>query len=335
MRLGVAIEETWDFFHEVYADLAAHHDTTLFKRRPHQRHLPRLNGRLAGYWFRKDLGNFLRANDVVFFEWASGLLAAASHMPKACGIVTRLHRYEMYQWAQRINWDAVDRLIVVSEAKLREFSEAFPQQAYKAVVIPEAVSVDRFRPATKRFNGDIGILGHMKPRKRVYELVLTFHELTEHSPDFHLHIGGGRAPGFEEYHEVVTQLVDRLGLRDKVTFYGHIQKPEEWYPLIDILVSNGYSEGLQVSPMEAMATGCYCLSHHWDGAEELLPAGQLFYGNTRLKDLVLAYAAMPDLEKEAARSRMRALVCERFNVDVTKVRIRQVIEAAAQSRRAA
>ena len=34
MRLGIAIEETWDFFHEVYADLRAHHDTTLYERRP-------------------------------------------------------------------------------------------------------------------------------------------------------------------------------------------------------------------------------------------------------------------------------------------------------------
>ena len=27
MRLGVAIEETWDFFHEIYADFEAHHQT--------------------------------------------------------------------------------------------------------------------------------------------------------------------------------------------------------------------------------------------------------------------------------------------------------------------
>src|SRR5688572_14549012 len=118
MRVGVAIEETWDFFHEVYADLSEHYQTRLYKRPTIQ--VPVLNGRLNGYWFRRDLQNFLRGSDVVFFEWASELLATASHLPKACGIVTRLHRYEMYQWADRINWDAVDRLIVVSQAKLRE-----------------------------------------------------------------------------------------------------------------------------------------------------------------------------------------------------------------------
>ena len=40
--------------------------------------------------------------------------------------------------AQRVNWDAVDRLIVVSDAKYREFVAAFPEQAPKTVVIPEA-----------------------------------------------------------------------------------------------------------------------------------------------------------------------------------------------------
>src|SRR5690606_25606309 len=187
MRLGIAIEETWDFFNEVYSDLAEHHETRLYQR-PSLR-LPLFGGRFNRYWFERDFRSFLGRQDVVFFEWASELLAIASHLPKACGIVTRLHRYELYQWANRVNWNAVDRLILVSEAKLREFTAAFPAHAHKAVVITEAVSVERFRPAAKRFGGDIGILSHMKPRKRIYELVLLFQELTQEHPGFHLHIG--------------------------------------------------------------------------------------------------------------------------------------------------
>lgn len=329
MRVGVAIEETWAFFHEIYADLGEHHQTALYKR-PSLR-LPVLNGSLSGYLFRKSLDGFLHQNDVVFFEWASGLLAAASHLPKTCGIVTRLHRYEMYQWANRVNWDAVDRLIVVSQAKLDEFAALFPGQAHKAVVIPEAVSVTRFKPSGKRYGGDIGILCHMKPRKRVYELVLAFYELVKQRPDFHLHLGGGRAAGSEDYYDAVVQLVERLGLRDKVTFYGRIAKPEEWYPKIDVFVSNGYSEGLQVSPMEAMASGCYCVSHRWDGADELLPTANLYDTNTELNQLLLRFAAMTDAEKDEIKGQMRSMVCERFNVDVTKVQIRKLVEQAARA----
>ena len=102
--------------------------------------------------------------------------------------------------------------------------------------------------------------------------------------------------------------------------------------LIDVFVSNGYSEGLQVSPMEAMASGCYCLSHQWDGAEGLLlPLANLFIRRTRMNERILRYAHFLEAEKQRTQARMRDLVCERFNVDVTKVQIRHIIEGAALS----
>jgi glycosyltransferase involved in cell wall biosynthesis len=331
MRLGIAIEETWDFLHEIHADLTAHHDVTLFRRR--QVGLPVFNARLNRALFRRDLGAFLRANDVVFFEWASELLAAASHLPKKTGIVTRLHRYEMYRWADRVNWDAVDRIILVTEAKRREFVRHFPVQASKVVVIPEAVSLQRFQPAQKTFSGDIGILCHLRPRKRVYELILAFHRLNQLRPGFHLHIGGGEAPGFGEYYEAMRALVRKLKLDNDVTFYGHVDKPEEWYANIDIFISNGYSEGLQVSLLEAIASGCYSLSHFWDGADELMPADTLYFGEAELVERILCYADMPETERERRRQALRQVVASRNDVDKTKREIRELIEAVASSRK--
>ena len=66
-------------------------------------------------------------------------------MKKTCGIVTRLHRYEMYQWVDQVNWEAVDKVILVSQAKRQEFSARFPQFAGKVVVIPEATSLEKFQ----------------------------------------------------------------------------------------------------------------------------------------------------------------------------------------------
>jgi glycosyltransferase involved in cell wall biosynthesis len=87
--------------------------------------------------------------------------------------------------------------------------------------------------------------------------------------------------------------------------------------------------------MEAMATGRYCLSHHWDGAEELLPEENLFYTDGALKALVLTFDAMSAADKDRESARLRDRVRERFDVDRTKVRIRQVIEEAAAAARAA
>lgn len=327
MKLGIGIEETWDFFHEIHADLVENHQVSMFKQR--QVHLPVFNERVNRYLFQNDMKKFTQANDVVFFEWASRLLTAASHLPKTCGIVTRLHRYEMYQWADRINWDNVDSIILVSQAKYQEFKTRFPAHISKVVVIPEAVSVERFQPQPKPFNGDIGILCHLKPRKRVYELILTFFELLEQRQDLHLHIGGGRAAAFGDYYEAIHELVKKLKIEDKVTFYGHISEPEQWYHKIDIYISNGYSEGLQVSPMEAMASGCYALSHFWDGADELLPEENLYFTSRDLRQKILAYCDLPDVQKQAQKDAMRARVCDKFNVDKTKQQIRRLIEEVA------
>jgi glycosyltransferase involved in cell wall biosynthesis len=329
MRLGVAIEETWEFFREIYDDLNAYHEVDLFKRR--QNRLPFLRERTNRAIFRRDLEAFMHKNDLVFFEWASELLVHASRLPKSCRIVTRLHRYELYQWADQINWEAVDRIILVSKAKHNEFIRKFPAQASKIIVIPEAISLGRFQFMPKPFNGDIGILCNLSPRKRVYELVLAFSELTRGRDDFHLHIGGGKHTRYPEYNEIVQQLVERLGLNDKVTFYGRVTDPQDWYHKIDIFISNSYSEGLQVSPMEAMASGCYCLSHRWDGADELLPDECLFYTDGEMLDKILEYAGAGEEERISRIGKLRLMVSQNFNVDQTKVCVRKTIEDVYKS----
>ena len=83
--------------------------------------------------------------------------------------------------------------------------------------------------------------------------------------------------------------------------------------------------------MEAMASGCYCLSHHWDGADELLPAENLFFTNCELEERILRYCRAPAEEKAQLKANMRSIVSEKFNVDRTKIQIRQIIEDVGAS----
>lgn len=324
MRVGVAIEETWSFFHEIYAELAQYHTISLFERQTI--HPPFFRERINRYLFRRDLSSLLRNNQVVFFEWASELLIAASQMQKTCGIVTRLHRYEMYQWVDQINWQVVDRIILVSQSKRLEFISRFPEFSDKVLVIPEATSPEKFQFHTKPFTGDIGILCHLTPRKRVYEVILDFYELAKQRADFHLHIGGGRHVLHGDYYEAIYSLVKRLGLESQVSFYDHISDPQGWYQKIDIFLSNSYSEGLQLAPMEAMASGCYTLSHRWEGADELLPEENLFYTGSELRQKILEYADTPELDKQRKCQALRAIVCDKYDLNQIKVQIRQLVE---------
>lgn len=325
MRLGIVVDRKWDFFDDIFEELSNYHQIDSFQQRRYK--LPFLLSRMSKRLYIRDFQKFLLNNDVVLFEWAGELLATASNLPKSCGIVTRLHRYELYRWADKINWSTVDKIILVSQAKQQEFSMKYPNQASKIVVIPEAVSVARFMSKPKQFKGDIGILSNIIPRKRIYELVLTFYDLCQQDGSFHLHVGGGSRPAQVDYYEAVHLLVEKLNLQSRVTFYDHVTNPEDWYNKIDIFVSNSYSEGLQVAPIEAMASGCFCLSHRWGGADELLPEENLFYTNSELKEKIFRYAGIKESEKQDLRERMREIVCERFNIDTTKVQIRQLVEA--------
>ena len=330
MRIGIAIEETWDFLHEIADDLSANHQTSLFKRRTVN--LPIFHTRVNRWLYHRDLHKFMKSCDVAFFEWSSHLLETATAvLPKECGIVTRLHRYEMYQWVDRINWDAVDKIILVSQSKKQEFLFRCPDQAAKIVVINEAVDPSKYQFKSKKFSGDIGILCHLTPRKRVYELILAFYDLIQQRSDLHLHIGGGPHVAYGDYHYALQDLVRSLNLQDKVTFYGRVKDAWNWYQNVDIFISNAYSEGLQVAPIEAMACGTYCLIHHWGGAEELLPDPYLYYTDRQLQQKILAYCDLTETEQEIQCQTMRSIVEDRLNIHKTKVQVRNVIESAASS----
>jgi glycosyltransferase involved in cell wall biosynthesis len=329
MKIGVAVGDTWDFFHEIYDELCAHHETTLFKRRLIR--APFLYDRLNNYAFNKDLKTLLSQNDVVFFEWAGELLARASHLPKTSGIVTRLHRYEMYQWADHVNWDNVDKIVLVSEAKRNEFIQRFPAHQEKAVAVIGAISLEKFSFQPSPYEGNIGILCHLSPRKRVYELILDFFELTRKNPNFHLHIGGSTHPGFDDYFIALQDLVRKLKLEKQVAFYGSVTNTQDWLHNIDIFVSNSYSEGLQVALMEAMASGCYCLSHHWAGVEDQLPPENLFYTGSELQGKILAFDKCSEEEKHKMRSTMRDVVEKRNDVNRSKRKIRELVEEVGVS----
>lgn len=331
MRLGVVNEETWAFFKEIYQEFSVHHETQQFRRRSSR--TPYFRDRIERRLLKNDLHTFMRSNQVVFFEWASELLVAATRLPKVSGIVTRLHRYELYQWADRVNWDAVDKIILVSKAKKEEFRSRFPAQAQKIIVIPEAISFDKFPPVARKFGGNIGILCHLSPRKRVYELILAFYEMSKVRDDIRLHIGGAGHSRFPDYAPALYNLVDRLGISDKVIFSGKVDDPLSWYANVDISISNSYSEGLQVSPMEAIATGCYCLSHRWDGADELLPEENLYFSDQEMAQKIFAYCDASDFDRDRLVSELATSIRHRFDVNNIKVQIREVVEAVGSSYR--
>jgi glycosyltransferase involved in cell wall biosynthesis len=326
MRVGVAIskQDPSRVINDIYQELISFHNVELLTH--HSFRSPIFYYRIERFLGRYNLSRLMRRNNVVYFEWASDLLANATRLPKTCGIVTRLHRYEMFQWVPKINWDVVDKVILLSKAMQRKFIAQCPQHAHKTVVIPWAISPTKFQFKQHFLTGNIGTMCELVPRKRLYELILVYSEVVKGRNNLNLHIAGDANPMDIDYLDAMKVLLQKFGIEDRVIFDGRISDTPNWFQQIDIFVSNSYSEGLQSALLEAMATGCYGLSHQWDGADEILPSENLFYTDWELFDKLNNYYKLSEEEIMAQSRFMREIVCDKFDLRLTLSQIRDVIE---------
>ena len=326
-RLGVFVGEhgNWTFFNEIYADLAQHYKTDVFVEKFYE--TPLLYGRFNRWNFQHQIKQIVGRSDICFFEWASELLVPASHLPKRCPLVARLHSYELYAWAPKVNWANVDRVILVSKAMREKFCAIYPDHAHKTTVIYNAKPLDKFAPVEREFALQLGMLCSLNPRKRIYEVILMLADLRGRGYDAHLHIAGGELHGgdLDEYHVALHRLVTKLGLDDVVIFYDHVADTAGWLRNIDIFISNSYWEGHQVALVEAMATGCQCFSHFWDGAEEVLPPENLYVTERELCEKIIHYSHLSPAERQERRMQMRSIACNQFDANRQHKEIAQVV----------
>lgn len=324
-RLGILVgEERWSFFHEIYQELGQHHTTTVFKRKFYN--VPLLYNKVNATTYFRGLRQMLQQNDLCFFEWASDLLMHSCAMPKMCKVVTRLHSFELFEWAPKVEWNVVDKVILVSEAMRQHFVAKYPQHAHKAVVIFNGRPLDAFRPVARGpFQFNLGMVCSISPIKRVYETILMLPDLLAEGHDARLYIAGEPA-GDQRYALAVERLVKELGLQDRVIFDGQVTDMPTWLQKIDIFISNSFWEGQQVALLEAMAAGCYCLSHFWAGADEMVPSANLFLTEAELRQKIVAYVRLAEQEKLQLQMQLRKIACERFDINQTKIQIRQLVD---------
>jgi glycosyltransferase involved in cell wall biosynthesis len=197
------------------------------------------------------------------------------------------------------------------------------------VVIPAGKSLTRFAPLPHGFNGNIAMLGNLLPIKRVYEMILALAELKQRGYVFTLHLGGKPDNDFnnQRYYYSLLSAVEKLALRDQVIFDGWISDTPAWLQKMDIFISNSFWEGQQNALIEAMATGCYCLSHFWDGAEEILPEEYLYSTETALVEKISAYFHLPEDEKSKHQARLRSIAIEKYNGTVSILEYKKLIES--------
>ncbi len=328
INLGIFVgENDWTFFNDIYDELSRRYHTHVFQRKTYA--VPILHGRLNRWRYSRDIQNLLNNADVCFFEWSSDLLAVASFMPKKCKIIARLHSFELLDWAPKINWDSVDRLIVLSDSIRLMFSELYSAHAHKVIVIHNGCSLIRFKSSPeKEFDFTLGMLGSIAPIKRVYEVMLMLSILVEKGYPAKLRIAGNPY-GDDRYAVAIHRQMQRLGLQGHIFFDGFVKDTPGWLQKIDVFISNSYWEGQQTSLIEALASGCYCLSHSWNGVAEMLPPENIYLLEAELMEKIIAYSNLPGGRKNELRSQMRLQAEKKFDIESTKEKIAGLIEQEA------
>jgi len=328
-KLGIFVGERglWKFFKEIYEDFSIHYETNVFT--PRQYRVPILSGRVNYWAYRNCIRNILKNSNVSFFEWASELLDVATHMPKYSPIVARLHSFELEEWADRIQWDNVDKIIFISEGIRSKFITSYPDQAEKTMLVYNSIPTIKFTPNQRPFDFSLGMLCTFQPIKRVYETILTVKELCDQGYRPTLHIAGGPSQNNfkDRYYIAVNSLVEKLRLQEVVRFYGNVEDPPAWLQNIDIFISNSFWEGMQTALIEAMASGCYCLAHFWDGAEEALPPENIYTTDSDLKTKLIAYAHLSNDQQTMCKQQMVQIANQRFDLEDKKIKLREIIDS--------
>lgn len=312
-RVGLVIEGSDGFIRPVEVELRRRYRVARFV--PTRVSLPVVGAWINHVLLTRQLSQFMRVHDVVFFEWAASLLARVTHMPKVCSVVARFHSGELMETVPYVDWAKVDAAITANEHMRRRLLDVANAAPRLLSVIQYGVDLERFHPGARVFQHRIGMACRVTTIKRVYEAILCLYELRRQGYPFTLDITGRLEDERERrYPLAVLSLVERLGLSEHVIFRRHVADVAEWFRGIDIFLSNSFWEGTQVALLEAIASGCYCLSHWWAGAEEVLPLDHLFFTDSELREKLLAYAALENEAQAQAQAEMRAIAEARFDV---------------------
>ncbi len=171
-----------------------------------------------------------------------------------------------------------DRILTVSHGirrmTIRHWS--IPPQKIRAlhngVELPELNQSGKSEMASIRQQADlpedafvVGAVGILRPVKGLELLLRAAAILLSESAGFYfLFLGDGPE------REKLERLSADFGIAEHCRFMGDVHAVDDWYPLIDVMVSTSYTEGISNSILEAMAHGRPVIATAVGGTPEII-----------------------------------------------------------------
>jgi len=244
-----------------------------------------------------DLAAAIAWADIVWLEWCwdHAVWATRHAIPAGKPCIVRLHSIEALQtnYPAQMDWSRVTRLVTVAEDITQVLRSRFPAIAVPTQIIPNGIDMNRFRPGTQdRFR--IAWVGHLEPKKNPMLLMQIAHRLIQRDARFTFHVAGQFTdPRTARY---LHQMQAALGLKEGVSFEGHVADMPAWYADKGVLLSTSMYESFGMNIGEAMAVGAFPVVHAFPGADQLWPADCVFASVDHA--VALIQAARPGLYRE-------------------------------------
>lgn len=247
--------------------------------------------------------------EVVLCEWA-GPAAVWYSKNKQPGsrLYIRLHAFELRgAWIRDVNWNAVDKVIFVSEFYRQQAVNQLNIDKNDTVVIPNAIDVADFdRPKVSGADYNIGLVGMVGFGKRPDRALDCLERLLEYDSRYKLFVKSrppweypyewDRPVQRQLYLEFFSRIRQSERLRSSVIFDDFSPDMASWFRKIGYILSPSAFESFHLAPAEGMASGAVPVFWEREGVSEIFDGMKIVSTSSEAADYIAA------LNKDAARA---------------------------------
>ncbi len=199
-------------------------------------------------------------DDLMIFHWCNeDTFRFINGSPKNSRYIVFVRRYEYYsQVIESLNWEKVDKVIMVNDYLAKGFEE---RTGVKPTVIYNGVDVNDWTFQEKTHGKKVAVVGYINQKKNLPLAIQIMQKLPD---DYSLHLAGAIQCG------ATVDYLNNICRSMKKRFYfeGEIGNMNFWLKDKNYLLSTAISEGSPNSVIEAMAKGIKPVVHNWAGSRE-------------------------------------------------------------------
>lgn len=237
------------------------------------------------------------------------------------GIFENYFRSPIHKYLSIKSVNHADEIITVSY-KSKDRIQMYCSKEIK--VVHNFVNTEKYSLSKKRKNSvvQIGFMGGLNTNIKGLDILLK--ALTDVSDPFHLHIAGGGS-----LYEYYVNLTHKLGLSDKVTFYGIVNpnQTKDFFHQLDLFILCSRRESFGIVLIEALSCGIPVIGSKCGGPEEIIKSdnGYLFENENieDLKDTLIQFFSHSD---DFDHLKIRDYAIKHFSEETYINRMSQIID---------